>query len=149
MKGYKQAIRERMPSNWVFVLKYLGRLDAWIELVYDTRFRPINHHWNRKQQKELKKKALHDLLNGSFYNTLDEQRMDEARYRTWLRVDRWIDWFNKNYLFIKAEYENLRHHSNLLAYDIIKRISANRGISEKFVSSIIEYIKKDERNERI
>lgn len=145
--GYKQAIRDRMPPIWVMALKYLGKLDAYIELVYSTRFRPINHHWNRKEQKEKKKKELHDLFKGSFFDTLDELRMEEHVYRYWLQANKWVKWFQENYLFIKDIYE--RFPNELSEQDKIAKVAKDYCNNDlKLSKAIIDHIKQ-EANETI
>lgn len=137
MNGYRKAIRDRMPENWVFVLKYLGKLGAWIELVYGTRIRPINKHWNHKQKKGLKKRALRDLFANSFYYTLDSNRMTSDEYESWYKAWRWIAWTSAHYLFVCDIYDKLQIHDGLSHNQAIAKLCYIFGIDAKFANALI------------
>lgn len=143
MNGYKKAIRDRMPENWVFVLKYLGKLGAWIDLVYGTRIRPINNHWNRKEIKELKKRAFHELFANSFYYTLDSNRMSSDEYESWYKVWRWVAWTGAHYLFVCDVYNKSRIHDGFSHDQAIDKLCYVFGLDTKFANAIIDRYYKE------
>lgn len=143
MNGYKKAIRNRMPETWVFVLKYLGKLGAWIDLVYGTKIRPINNRRNRKGIKESKKKALHKLFARPFCCSLDPCLMSYGEYKSWYEIWRRIAWTSKHYLFVCDIYDKLRTHDGLSYNQAIGEICRIFKLDVKFANALINRYCKD------
>lgn len=143
MKGYKQMIRDRMPENWVFVLKYFKALGKWINLVYNTRVRPWNTDYRQNARNANKSKAVKDLFDNEFIYTIDHEKahMSNQELENWRAIFRWIEWFNQNYLYIKQEYLNVYRSRE----ENLKIISKNYTHEDKLTNAIANYIDNGEK----
>lgn len=140
MTGYRAMIRDRMPENWVFILKQFKCLNKWIDMVYDDRVRKWNTHWNTKARGDGKSKAIKELVKDDFYMTLP-LNLSENERKMWIAISHWIDWFDNRFLYIKQEYDFAIKKGE----DPITAIYDIWNLPLDFTKAIIKYIENGQK----
>lgn len=96
-------IRDRMPQNWIFILKYFKCLNKWIDMVYNDRVRKWNTHWNPKERSSKKSEEIKILVGGEFIYTLPLILSEKERTK-WYAIASWESWFSDRFLYLRQTY---------------------------------------------
>ena len=104
--GYREMLRDRVPSTVEKALRWCGAKNRWIEHVYRTQIGIF-------VEDEQRKKATRTVLglhkgkptNFDFHKSIDWDNLSDEDTVYWEAVESWIRWFGNKYLYIENEYE--------------------------------------------
>lgn len=151
MNGYRKMISDNIPKVWDLALRWCHCRQYWIDTAYDNYVGRYNDDYRTTRQKnklkadEVKRITRKMKVNGKhmrFSDTvnLDPVEMDKDLYEYWSSINKWVLWFEKNYLLVKQDVETQTLKGSS-AEDIIEYINEKYNMNDiKLANYIINGI---------
>lgn len=138
--GYKAMLRDKVPKTINLALKWTCAKTAWVNHVYENQVKIYKKNSDRD-------KAIRIILglnnhNFDFHKSItweelfknSENVVETKTY--WLEIESWVNWFTRNYMYIKN------------TYDISNEVGTNiedikSKIKEAYLSTLKENMQED------
>lgn len=108
--GYKGMLRDRCPLVVNYALKWQKAKERWINHTYD-KFIKI---WTKKDDRNRTTRIILGISkfyrNFDFHKSIDWENLTQEDKAYWERVESWVQWFSKNYMYIENTYKNSREN---------------------------------------
>lgn len=122
-KGYKAMLRDRLLPSWNLALLWCKVKNRWIERAYAENIATSPKPLRSDLCKFITGRKKNCGVTCSFWTTIDPDGFlfgeNREEYNMWKNVQKWVDWFSKNQIFI---YDTLQ--------DIIKIHSPEEILEE-------------------
>jgi len=104
--GYKTALHKRIPFVIDLALKWNSAKTAWVNHVYTNQIKIYKKNSDRKKATDIilsKPFDFHKSIDWSNLLKTSDDVLQSKEY--WLNIESWVNWFSKNYMYIKNTYE--------------------------------------------
>lgn len=147
--GYKAALYNRVPRTVDLALKWNNAKKAWVDHVYDSQIKIYKKNSDRKAATDLilsQPFSFHKSIDWNNLLTSTETITLSKRY--WLDIESWVNWFTRNYLYIKNAYDISMESATPLIYIKAKLkdgylSSLDEGTQEQLVNFLINSFGND------
>lgn len=147
--GYKAALYNRVPRTVDLALKWNNAKKAWVDHVYDSQIKIYKKNSDRKAATDLILShpfSFHKSIDWNNLLTSTETITLSKRY--WLDIESWVNWFTRNYLYIKNAYDISMESATPLIYIKAKLkdgylSSLDEGTQEQLVNFLINSFGND------
>ena len=122
-KGYRGMLRDRLLPSWNLALLWCKVKNRWVERAYIENIATAPKPLRSDLCKSITDRKKNCGVTCSFWTTIDPDGFlfgeNREEYNMWKNVQKWVDWFSKNQIFI---YDTLQ--------DIIKIYSSEEILEE-------------------
>lgn len=104
--GYKTALHKRIPFVVDLALKWNNAKTAWVEHVYTNQIKIYKKNSDRSQATNIvlnKPFDFHKSIDWDNLLTKSDNILLNKSY--WLDIESWVNWFCRNYAYIKNAYD--------------------------------------------
>lgn len=147
--GYKAALYNRVPRVIDLALKWNNVKKAWVEHVYNNQIKIYKKNVDRK-------KATNIVLSKpfDFHKTIDwdnlivntDNLLLSKTY--WLDIESWINWFTRNYAYIKNSYDiSIESGTPLTEIKIKLKDGYLSSLDEKSQEQLVNFLLNSFKNE--
>lgn len=103
-KGYKAMLRDRLLPSWNLALLWCKVKNRWIERAYAENIANTPKPLRSDLCKFITGRKKNYGVTCSFWTTIDPDGFlfgeDREEYNMWKNVQKWVDWFSQNQIFI-------------------------------------------------
>ena len=103
--GYRNMLRDRLPTTANYALKWQKAKERWINHTY----RNLIWVWSNKEDRRRVTKIILGIAKHykpfDFRKSIDWDNLNKDETAYWERISSWVDWFENEYSSIKDEYE--------------------------------------------
>lgn len=104
--GYRAALYNRLPYVVDLALKWNNAKKVWVEHVYNSKIKIYVKNKDRKDATDIvlsKPFNFHKSIDWDNLLTDTEDILLSKSY--WLDIESWVNWFTRNYAYIKNSYD--------------------------------------------
>lgn len=104
--GYKAALHNRIPQTVDLALKWNNAKTAWVDHVYNSQIKIYKKNCDRKKATDIilsKPFNFHKSIDWD--NLYTSPKIITLNREYWLTIESWVNWFTRNYLYIKNSYD--------------------------------------------
>ncbi len=98
-------LRDRCPQVVNYALKWQKAKERWINHTYD-KFIKI---WTKKDDRNRTTRIILGISkfyhNFDFHKSIDWENLSQEDNAYWERIESWVEWFSKNYMYIYNTYK--------------------------------------------
>lgn len=106
--GYKAMLRDKVPRTVNLALKWTCAKTAWVDHVYENQIKIYKKNSDRNNATKIVLGLIDHNFNFhksiSWENLLKSSSDPLKTKGYWLEIESWINWFSRNYMYIKNTY---------------------------------------------